>query len=36
MQKINNGKEIEVTISDPGQGLDTDDLTLLFTRFVKK
>jgi len=36
MKKINNGKEIEVTISDPGQGIHPDDLPLLFTRFVKK
>ena len=36
MKKINNGKEIEVTISDPGHGIHPDDLPLLFTRFVKK
>jgi len=36
MKKINNGREIEVTISDPGQGIHPDDLALLFTRFVKK
>ena len=36
MKKINNGKEIEVTISDPGHGIHPDDLSLLFTRSVKK
>ncbi|HKO65372.1 MAG TPA: sensor histidine kinase [Candidatus Nitrosocosmicus sp.] len=36
MEKINNGGEIEITISDPGQGIHPDDLALLFTRFVKK
>ena len=36
MKKIDNGKEIEVTISDPGHGIHPDDLPLLFTRFVKK
>ncbi len=36
MKKINNGKEIEVTISDPGHGIHPDDLPLVFTRFVKK
>jgi signal transduction histidine kinase len=36
MEKINNGKEIEVTISDPGHGIHPDDLPLLFTRFIKK
>jgi signal transduction histidine kinase len=36
MKKINNGKEIEVTISDPGHGIHPDEIPLLFTRFVKK
>ncbi len=36
MKKINNGREMEVTISDPGHGIHQDDLPLLFTRFVKK
>ena len=36
MKKINKGKEIEVTISDPGHGIHPDDLPLLFTRFIKK
>ncbi len=36
MKKINNGREIEVTISDPGYGIHPDVLPLLFTKFVKK
>jgi signal transduction histidine kinase len=36
MKKIDNGKEIEVTISDPGYGIHPDTLPLLFTKFVKK
>ena len=36
MKKINKGKEIEVTISDPGHGIHPDDLHILFTRFIKK
>ena len=36
MKKINKGKEIEVTISDPGHGINPNDLPLLFTRFIKK
>lgn len=36
MKKINKGKEIEVTISNPGYGIHPDDLPLLFTRFIKK
>ena len=36
MKKTNNGREIEVTISDPGYGIHPDVLPLLFTKFVKK
>ncbi|TVP41293.1 sensor histidine kinase [Candidatus Nitrosocosmicus arcticus] len=36
MNKTNNGREIEVTISDPGYGIHPDVLPLLFTKFVKK